>query len=208
MLKCLLLPFYHCNKSCCKDYFFLYNHNYSHNHIHHNNHNDPQSSRIRNNNHHSIFNIPRTQYFAKGNYFRLSKAKKAPFNHLVYPVPEIGGLGVHATIDLGGSIRFGPDVQWLSPDDNNPDDFNMDVDESRSLAFYSAIRKYWPALQDDTLVPDYAGIRPKLFHVNRYYLQNDSNRSKTEDLTDFAIHGPKHHGIKGYVNLMGIESPG
>ena len=52
------------------------------------------------------------QYFAKGNYYKL-EGQKGPFSHLIYPVPEPGGLGVHATIDLGGSTRFGPDVEWL-----------------------------------------------------------------------------------------------
>ena len=47
----------------------------------------------------------------KGNYFSL--AGKSPFKHLIYPVPVPGGLGVHATLDLGGQVRFGPDVDEL-----------------------------------------------------------------------------------------------
>src|SRR6266699_3049644 len=50
-------------------------------------------------------------YLAKGNYFSCSAP--APFSHLIYPVPEPGGLGVHLTLDMAGQARFGPDVEWV-----------------------------------------------------------------------------------------------
>jgi len=96
--------------------------------------------------------IPKARY-AKGNYFRLRG--KSPVSRLIYPVPEPGGLGVHITLDLGGQSRFGPDVQW-----QNTLDYRVDAD--RANHFYDAIRRYWPALKDDALVPDYAGVRPKI----------------------------------------------
>ena len=83
------------------------------------------------------------QYFAKGNYYRL-QGQKSPFHHLIYPVPEKGGLGVHATIDLGGNTRFGPDVEWISKDIVNADEIDMDVNPERSKVFYDEVRKYWP----------------------------------------------------------------
>lgn len=128
-----------------------------------------------------------TAFFAKGNYFALTG--RAPFRHLIYPVPEHAGLGVHLTLDLAGQAKFGPDVQWVS----SPDD--LQVDPRRGDAFYAAIRSYWPDLPDGALVPDYAGIRPKI-------------SGPTEPAADFVISGPQQHGVPGLVNLFGIESPG
>lgn len=129
--------------------------------------------------------IPKA-WFAKGNYFRLRG--RAPFQRLVYPVPEPGGLGVHVTIDLGGQARFGPDVEPV-------DQIDYAVDAARGTRFYDAIRRYWPGLPDNVLEPDYAGIRPKL-------------GTQATPITDFVISGPAAHGIPGLVNLFGIESPG
>ncbi len=125
-------------------------------------------------------------YLCKGNYYGL--ARRAPFSRLIYPVPEPGGLGVHLTIDLGGQARFGPDVEWVERED-------YDVDPGRAAGFYAAIRRYWPGLPDDALVPGYAGIRPKI-------------SGPREPAADFSIMGPAAHGVPGLVNLFGIESPG
>jgi len=130
--------------------------------------------------------VPRA-WFAKGSYFTLSG--RAPFNHLIYPVPQAAGLGVHLTLDLGGQARFGPDVQWVSSSDD------LAVDPARGHAFYAEVRKYWPALQDGALIPGYAGIRPKI-------------HGPDEPAGDFSIQGPADHGVPGLVNLFGIESPG
>ncbi|SCW82362.1 L-2-hydroxyglutarate oxidase LhgO [Rhizobium mongolense subsp. loessense] len=127
------------------------------------------------------------QFYAKGNYFALSG--RQPFSHLIYPMPDHAGLGVHATLDLNGRCRFGPDVEWV--DENH----SLDVAASRAEQFYDAIRRYWPGLRDGALQPDYAGIRPKLHDA-------------TMPMPDFRIDGPHLHGVKGLVNLFGIESPG
>lgn len=127
------------------------------------------------------------QHYAKGNYFALTG--RQPFSHLVYPVPEAAGLGIHATIDMGGRVKFGPDVEWVQSDQD------LIVDPARAERFYAAIRTYWPALPDGALVADYAGIRPKL-------------HGPTEPMPDFRIDGPVVHGVPGLVNLLGIESPG
>ena len=126
-------------------------------------------------------------FYAKGNYFTL--AGRAPFSHLIYPVPEPGGLGVHLTLDLGGQAKFGPDVQWV----DSPDD--VTVNPSRAAAFYTEVRKYWPQLQEGSLQPGYAGIRPKI-------------SGPGDPAADFKIQGPALHGVPGLVNLFGIESPG
>jgi L-2-hydroxyglutarate oxidase LhgO len=139
------------------------------------------------------------QYFAKGNYYRL-QGQKSPFRHLVYPVPEKGGLGVHATIDLGGYTRFGPDVEWIHPDILDSDEIDLSVDPNRAECFYDEVRKYWPGLHDHALVPDYCGIRPKLGHP--------LNTQGKPIYADFKIDGQENHGIRGFVDLGGIESPG
>jgi L-2-hydroxyglutarate oxidase LhgO len=126
-------------------------------------------------------------YLAKGNYFSCSA--RAPFTRLIYPVPEPGGLGVHLTLDLGGQAKFGPDVQWVPSADD------LVVDPARGEGFYAEVRKYWPALPDGALIPGYAGMRPKI-------------SGPDEPARDFMIDGPESHGVRGLVNLFGIESPG
>ncbi len=125
-------------------------------------------------------------YLAKGNYYAL--AGRSPFAHLVYPVPEEGGLGVHLTLDLAGQARFGPDVEWI-------DRVDYSVDPRRADRFYAEVRKYWPELPDVSLIPAYSGIRPKI-------------SGPGAPAADFLIQGPASHGIAGLVNLFGIESPG
>jgi L-2-hydroxyglutarate oxidase LhgO len=127
-----------------------------------------------------------TPYFCKGNYFTLSG--RSPFERLVYPIPEVGGLGVHLTLDLAGRARFGPDVQWVK-------ECEYSVDPLRAERFYAAIRTYWPDLADGALQPAYAGIRPRI-------------TGPSEPLVDFRIDGPDTHGVPGIVHLFGIESPG
>ncbi len=126
-------------------------------------------------------------WYAKGNYFTL--AGRAPFQRLIYPVPESAGLGVHLTLDLGGQAKFGPDVQWV----DSPDD--LVVDAVRGDAFYAEVRRYWPGLADGALVAGYAGIRPKI-------------QPPQQGAADFVLQGPQTHGMAGLVNLFGIESPG
>jgi L-2-hydroxyglutarate oxidase LhgO len=126
------------------------------------------------------------ELYAKGNYFTL--ARRAPFSRLVYPVPEPGGLGVHVTLDLGGRARFGPDVEWV-------EGIDYTVDPRRAECFYAAIRRYWPGLPDGALEPGYAGIRPKI-------------SGRGEPPADFVVQGPREHGVRGLVQMYGIESPG
>ena len=135
-----------------------------------------------------------TPHYAKGNYYSLSG--RAPFSRLIYPLPEIGGTGVHLTLDLGGQARIGPDVEWL-PDDwiDHPE---YGVDPRRSDSFYAEVRRYWPALPDDALAPAYCGVRPKVAPPC----------DPGDPAADFLIQGPQQHGIPGLINLFGIESPG
>lgn len=127
-------------------------------------------------------------YLCKGNYFSLPGA--SPFDHLIYPVPESSGagLGVHATLDLGGQVKFGPDVEYIDAED-------YAVSENRLPAYYAAIRRYYPDLPDDSLVPAFAGIRPKI-------------QRQDAPVKDFEIQGESIHGLANMVQLFGIESPG
>ena len=130
--------------------------------------------------------VPRL-VMARGNYF--GYAGRPVFSRLIYPAPRTdGGLGIHVTLDLAGRMRFGPDVEWIETEDYN-------VNAERAASFYGAIRRYWPALKDGMLQPDYAGIRPKL-------------TGPGEPAADFMIEGLPQHGLPGLVHLFGIESPG
>ncbi|MBL0312551.1 MAG: NAD(P)/FAD-dependent oxidoreductase [Holophagaceae bacterium] len=125
-------------------------------------------------------------HMSKGSYFSLSGA--SPFSRLIYPVPVSDWLGVHLTLDLAGQGRFGPDAEWVDSVDYN-------VDLARAGDFYTAARRYWPDLPDDSLQPAYAGIRPKI-------------QGPDEPAKDFLIQGETDHGVPGLVNFFGIDSPG
>ncbi len=132
-------------------------------------------------------NVP-PLHLCKGSYFTLPG--KSPFTKLIYPVPEKSGagLGVHSTIDLGGQVKFGPNVEYIEDED-------YEVTPELAEAYHSSISRYYPGLKKGLLVPGYAGIRPKL-------------QGPGEPVMDFVIHGPREHGIEGLVQLFGIESPG
>ena len=185
--------------------------------------------------------IPKT-YYAKGNYFKLQglPAKDVPFKRLIYPIPQAGGLGVHATLDLEGNVKFGPNVEWIPCETDPlfagdkyrfpvehppPTDFTVSLNtvstnaltgqvttEATADVFYQEIARYWPGVKRDMLVPDYAGIRPKLCGP-RGILTNHSDNSNNGAYempasADFAILGSTVHGVPGLVHLFGIESPG
>jgi len=125
-------------------------------------------------------------HYARGNYFTISG--RAPFERLIYPVPQNAGLGIHYTRDLGGQARFGPDVEWI-------DEIDYEVNVARAESFYASIRTYWPALEDGALQPAYTGIRPKI-------------QEPGGPMPDFMIQDQRIHSIPGLINLFGIESPG
>jgi len=126
--------------------------------------------------------------YCKGTYFRSSPSP--PLNHLVYPVPSEGrvGLGIHATIDLAGRVRFGPDVEYV-------DRIDYAVDEGKGVFFREAVRSYLPSIVHAALEPDQCGIRPKL-------------QGPGEPFRDFVIREESDSGLPGLINLIGIESPG
>ena len=130
--------------------------------------------------------IPHT-YLAKGHYFSINK--KLPINHLIYPVPEKVGLGIHLTLEIDNSIKFGPDAHWV----DDPNDYY--VDPNLSEKFFISIKKYLPSIEKEMLTPAYAGLRPIT-----------SKEDKTK--RDFTISTIEDHKIEKLINLYGIESPG
>jgi L-2-hydroxyglutarate oxidase LhgO len=129
--------------------------------------------------------IPKGHY-GKGMYFRL--VGKAPFSRLIYPPPIHGALGTHYRRDLGGQAVFGPDLHYVET-------LDYSVDPNMRGAFADYIRKFWPAVPEEALSPDYAGIRPKL-------------HGPDEPQPDFQLDGAEVHGLEGLMALFGIESPG
>ena len=114
----------------------------------------------------------------------------SPFSHLIYPVPNahLIGLGIHATLDLAGQVKFGPDSQYI-------DNIDYTVPEHLAMSFAQAIKRYFPSLDPNKLTPAYSGIRPKL-------------QGPKDAFSDFVFEDHNRHGIPGLINIFGIESPG
>lgn len=125
-------------------------------------------------------------HYCKGDYFALAPGVSFSLDHLVYPVPVAAGLGIHATLDMGGQIRFGPDTEYVGA-------VEYRVDGSKADAFARAIARYLPALRSEDLRADYAGIRPK-------------RAGPGESSRDFAV--VESAACPAWVHLIGIESPG
>jgi L-2-hydroxyglutarate oxidase LhgO len=128
------------------------------------------------------------QHLCKGDYFALGPGVRVGIDHLIYPVPQQAGLGIHATLDLAGRVRLGPDASYVSTRD-------FDVDPAKAEAFRAAASAYLPGLAGAALVPDYAGIRPKL-------------AAPGEAFRDFVIEESSARGVAGFVSCIGMESPG
>ena len=130
--------------------------------------------------------------FCKGEYFRINPPKNKLISRLIYPVPHpnMEGIGIHVTIDLGGGVKLGPDVKYL---ESNVYDYKLT--SSKQEAFYKSAKKFLPFLEFDDLAPEMAGIRPKI-------------QKPGEQLRDFYIMEESDRGYPGFINLIGIESPG
>jgi L-2-hydroxyglutarate oxidase LhgO len=129
-------------------------------------------------------------HYCKGSYFALPGSMQSLVNRLVYPVPTKHSLGVHAVVDLGGRLKFGPDVEYL-PDRQ----LNYTVDPSKRAVFAESVRRILPMVRDEDLSPDMSGIRPK-------------TQAKGDPVRDFSIVHETERGLPGLINLVGMESPG
>ncbi len=130
--------------------------------------------------------------FCKGEYFRLNPPKNRLIHRLVYPVPvhNLEGIGIHVTIEMGGGVKLGPDVNYL---ESNTYDYK--VTPSKQEAFFRSARKFLPFLEFEDLSPEMAGIRPKI-------------QKPGEPVRDFYIKEESERGYPDFINLIGIESPG
>ena len=126
------------------------------------------------------------RFLAKGSYCSVSGKNR--FKHLIYPVPVSGALGIHATFDMSGSLRLGPDMTWV-------DAVDYSLPGGLPEKFSAAVQPYWPGVRDRELSPSYCGIRPKI-------------HGPESSFADFQIQTADAHGISGLFNFFGIESPG
>lgn len=127
--------------------------------------------------------------YCKGSYFKASDNKARFISRLIYPVPKEGRgvLGVHATLDLGGTLRLGPDDEYV-------DKIDYDVDDTKRSIFYESVRRFLPFIELEDLAPDMSGIRPRL-------------QGPGEGFRDFIIEEESERGFAGFINLIGMESP-
>jgi L-2-hydroxyglutarate oxidase LhgO len=130
--------------------------------------------------------------FCKGEYFRINPPKNRLIKRLVYPVPlqNLEGIGIHVTVDMSGGVKLGPNVTYL---DSNVYDYK--VNPEKQEAFWKSAKKFLPFLEFDDLAPEMAGIRPK-------------TQKPGEPVRDFYISDESERGYQGFINLIGMESPG
>lgn len=127
-------------------------------------------------------------YPCKGEYFAVSGRHTDKLNHLVYPLPTPTYLGAHASLDMNGRLKIGPNAFYV-------EELNYDIDLAHQEACYSGAHKFLPFVEYEDLSPDMSGIRPKLYR-------------KGEPFRDFVIREESDRGLAGLINLIGIESPG
>jgi len=129
-------------------------------------------------------------HYCKGEYFSVGRGKSTLVKRLIYPVPPPGltGVGIHVTLDLGGRMRLGPSVHYV-------DNIDYAVDNQHKPLFYNSVRELLPFIEYDDLEPEMAGVRPKL-------------QEPGGDFRDFVISDESDKGLPGFINLIGIESPG
>lgn len=129
-------------------------------------------------------------YWVKGEYFSISASKSKQLSHLVYPPPlkALKGLGIHVTKSLDGRARLGPSAFYA-------EDISYDVDPTHGDEFFRAASSYLPFLTREDIAPDMAGVRPKI-------------QAPSDPVKDFVIRHEAEKGLPGFINLVGIESPG
>jgi L-2-hydroxyglutarate oxidase LhgO len=127
-------------------------------------------------------------HYCKGKYYCLSPRLGRPVDRLVYPVPEQAGIGIHISLSLDGRVRLGPNFRYM-------DTIDYSIDDTDRMDFYRAAHRYLPIVELDDLIPDSSGVRPKL-------------QGPGEGFHDFVIVDENKRGLPGFINLVGIESPG
>lgn len=126
------------------------------------------------------------QHYVKGEYYGVVPAKNNIVTHLVYPTPELQGLGIHTVTDMNGRLKFGPNAYSV-------DTIDYRMDETHKQEFVQAIQSYLPQITPEDIYPDMSGIRPKIYGTGK---------------ADFIIRNEADKGLNGFINLLGMESPG
>ena len=129
-------------------------------------------------------------HYCKGEYFSVGGGKAKMIHHLVYPVPlpRLTGVGIHAVLDMEGRMLLGPSAEYV-------DGIDYAIDERNRRMFYDGVKAFLPFIEYDDLAPEMAGVRPKL-------------QGPKDDIRDFVIRDESDKGLPGFINLIGIESPG
>ena len=129
-------------------------------------------------------------HYCKGEYFNVSGGKSKKINHLVYPVPlpKVTGVGIHATLDMDGRMILGPSVEYV-------DKLDYAIDDRNQRLFYESVKPFLPFVEYEDFAPEMVGIRPKL-------------QGPKDDIRDFVIREEGDRGLPGFIDLIGIESPG
>ena len=129
-------------------------------------------------------------HYCRGEYFSVGNSKNRLVNRLIFPVPppKVTGVGIHISLDLDGRMRLGPSIHYV-------DSIDYTVTSEHKQLFYDSVRRFLPFIEYDDLEPEMAGIRPKL-------------QGPGEDIKDFVIRDEGDKGLPGFINLVGIESPG
>jgi L-2-hydroxyglutarate oxidase LhgO len=127
-------------------------------------------------------------FYCKGEYFSVGNSKNRLVKRLIYPVPETTGMVIHVTLDLEGRMRLGPNARYVN-------EIDYKVDKAQKGLFCRTVKAFLPFIEDDDLQPEMAGIRPKL-------------QCPGEGFRDFVIKHEQDKGWPGFINLIGIESPG
>ena len=119
--------------------------------------------------------------FVKGEYYIYQGKER--LENLIYPTPSENSLGLHATIDLGKGIRFGPSAYVV-------DEIDYSLSSHQKSRFLKAVQSYWPSIQAEDLSPGYSGIRPKLKGIKDFIIDSGTVSDNQ------------------YVNVLGYASPG
>lgn len=128
------------------------------------------------------------QHPCKGEYFSVANRHAGKIQHLIYPTPTAISLGIHTRLRLDGTLALGPNAFYV-------DDLNYDVNPDHKMDFFNSVREFLPFIEESDLTPEMAGIRAKL-------------QAPGEKFRDFVIQEEKARGLRGFINLLGIESPG
>jgi len=179
-------------------------------------------------------------YYARGSYAAYNGPGVANVRRLIYPCAETGNkdlhsfqsLGTHLTLDLNGNVRFGPNIEWISPDisadsysqtewsGEHEDIFTLDAgvvdfwkqylipNELQLPAMYEAVRDYLPGVVHDKFRADYVGIRPKLVPPWAGFQDFVFRQDSSLDFLRSAKEPIRTHPNGEMISLLGIESPG